>query len=65
MLLLDDLADLIFDIIDTDKNGIMSVDELKTYFESVTSKLNRVQGVTLLEPQNYFVLKSEEGICWR
>jgi Ca2+-binding EF-hand superfamily protein len=51
-LLLDDLADLIFDIIDTDKNGIISVDELKTYFESVTSKL-KSEGATKVESQTY------------
>ena len=53
ILLLDDLADLIFDIIDRDKNGIISVDELETYFERVTSKLNRGQGVTGVEAQTY------------
>ncbi|MGK3760931.1 MAG: Ca2+-binding EF-hand superfamily protein [Bacillariaceae sp.] len=37
-LLLDDLADLIFDIIDTDSSGEISKEELKTHFENVTSK---------------------------
>jgi len=38
-LLLDDLADLIFDIIDTDSSGEISKDELKAHFDSVTSKM--------------------------
>ena len=38
-LLLDDLADLIFDIIDTDKSGAISTKELTAHFDQVTQKL--------------------------
>lgn len=41
-LLLKDLADLIFDMIDTNKSGEISKDELKNHFETVTSKLSKV-----------------------
>ena len=37
-LLLDDLADLIFDIIDKDSSGEISKSELKKHFDNVTSK---------------------------
>jgi len=43
-LMLDDLADLIFDIIDTDKSGEITKEELQTHFESVTSKLATAKG---------------------
>jgi len=39
-LLVDDLADLIFDIIDTDSSGEISKEELRTHFDAVTSKLD-------------------------
>lgn len=38
-LLLDDLADLIFDMIDTDQSGEITKEELKAHFGSVTDKL--------------------------
>lgn len=38
-LLLDDLADLIFDMIDTDGSGEISREELKSHFDGVTSRL--------------------------
>lgn len=38
-LLLDDLADLIFDMIDTDSSGEISKDELRDHFALVTEKL--------------------------
>lgn len=38
-LLLDDLADLIFEMIDTDKSGAISKDELSDHFDKVTEKL--------------------------
>lgn len=41
-LLLNDLADLIFDMIDTDNSGEISKDELKAHFDVITSKLNKV-----------------------
>lgn len=37
-LLLNDLADLIFDIIDTDSSGEISKEELKSHFDNVTAK---------------------------
>jgi Ca2+-binding EF-hand superfamily protein len=40
-LLLDDLADLIFEMIDTDQSGAISKDELKAHFDSVTEKLSK------------------------
>ena len=43
-LLLDDLADMIFDIIDTDSSGVISKDELYSHFESVNSKLAAAKG---------------------
>jgi len=42
-LLLDDLADLIFDMIDTDKSGEISKAELEAHFDSVTEKLSKVK----------------------
>jgi len=39
-LLLDDLADLIFDMIDTDKSGEITREELEAHFDSVTKKLD-------------------------
>jgi Ca2+-binding EF-hand superfamily protein len=41
-LLLNDLADLIFDMIDTDSSGEISTDELKTHFAKVTARLSKV-----------------------
>jgi len=38
-LLMDDLADLIFDMIDADKSGEITKDELREHFEQVTKKL--------------------------
>lgn len=40
-LLLDDLADLIFDMIDTDQSGEISKEELKNHFDLVTEKLSK------------------------
>jgi len=40
-LLLDDLADLIFDMIDTDKSGEISKEELRVHFDLVTEKLSK------------------------
>lgn len=39
-LLLDDLADLIFDMIDTDKSGEISKVELRAHFDNVTDKFD-------------------------
>lgn len=38
-LLLDDLADMIFDMIDTDQSGEIDTSELQDHFDSVTAKL--------------------------
>jgi len=59
-LLLKDLADLIFDMIDTDKSGEISKDELKNHFETVTSKLSKVasgeeETATDTQAQDYVV----------
>jgi len=43
-LLLDDLADLIFDMIDTDKSGEITREELEAHFDVVTEKLDSGKG---------------------
>lgn len=54
-LLLDDLADLIFDMIDTDQSGEISQQELKEHFDKVTDKLatNSRDKATKQQAQEY------------
>lgn len=52
-LLLDDLADLIFDIIDKDSSGEISKKELKTHFDNVTSKYGVTNKGTAKQSMDY------------
>lgn len=54
-LLLDDLADLIFEMIDTDKSGAISKEELSDHFDKVTEKLakNAKDRATTKQAQEY------------
>lgn len=55
-LLLDDLADLIFDMIDADGSGEISKDELREHFEGVTKKLGEGSGgAATVEQANEYV----------
>lgn len=54
-LLLDDLADLIFDMIDTDKSGEITREELEAHFDSVTKKLDSGNGKVTQQQANEYV----------
>ena len=54
-LLLDDLADLIFDMIDTDKSGEITRDELEAHFDAVTQKLDAGKGGVTQQQANEYV----------
>lgn len=50
---LDDLADLIFDLIDTDESGAISEQELLDHFAKVTDKLDGNQGASKSQAAEY------------
>ncbi|VEU35486.1 unnamed protein product [Pseudo-nitzschia multistriata] len=52
-LLLEDLADLVFDMIDTDRSGQISKEELRAHFDAVTSKLSDGVAATDTQSKDY------------
>lgn len=52
-LVLDDLADLIFDMIDTDKSGEVTREELQAHFDKVTAKMDAGRGTTKQQADEY------------
>ena len=52
-LLLDDLADLIFDMIDTDQSGEITKEELQAHFDQVTAKLDSGEGSSQEQANEY------------
>jgi len=50
---LDDLADLIFDMIDTDQSGEITREELQAHFDKVTAKLDAGKGAAKQQADEY------------
>jgi len=66
-LLLDDLADLIFDMIDTDQSGAIDVQELRDHFDTVTLKLGATdnQATKYVEDMMTVLDANKDGIVER